>query len=44
MCKMCDGTGIVVMMIETRVGCGGWFSTDGRVFTEDMQSCPDCQT
>ena len=41
-CVTCGGRGIVIFLVETRVGCGGWFASDGRVFIEDHSSCPTC--
>lgn len=43
-CEFCDGTGIETVLVETREGCGGWFSTDGKVFTEDMRPCHKCES
>ena len=42
LCDTCEGTGIIVVLEETVLGCGGWFSSDGKVYTEDMRACPVC--
>lgn len=40
MCEYCGDTGIAEQLTETVPGCGGWFSSDGKVYTAELTVRP----
>ena len=43
-CTTCDGSGVIVQLVETVPGGGPWISNNGKTYVEAMDACPECNT